>query len=63
MQSSRSDHLAEPPKEGGVYPGMTGWDAFWMTVMTVSWVALWGGVVYVAVKMSLRLPAKPRGHH
>jgi hypothetical protein len=60
---ARGHPWLEPAKEGAVYHGMTGWDAFWMTVMTFSWLVLWGAVIYVAVKMGNRRPSGPTGHH
>jgi len=42
---------------------MTGWHGFWMTLMMLVWIALWGAVIYVAVKMATRPPSNPRGQH
>ncbi|HEY5661381.1 MAG TPA: hypothetical protein VIR59_11375 [Gaiellaceae bacterium] len=46
-----------------MYHSLTGWDGIWMTVMTVSWIAVWGAVVYAAVKMAHRPPSDPKGLH
>jgi hypothetical protein len=37
--------------------------AFWMTIMMVFWLAFWGAVVFVAVRMANRPPSDPKGQH
>jgi hypothetical protein len=46
-----------------MYHWMTGWGGFWMTVMMVIWIALWGTVVYVAVKTANKPPSDPTAQH
>jgi ABC-type phosphate/phosphonate transport system permease subunit len=42
---------------------MTGWGGFWMTFVMAFWIVLWGGIVYVALKMANRPPSGPRSQH
>jgi len=39
---------------------MDGWDWIWMTFMMGFWVALFGVVVYIAVRLAQRPPTKTR---
>jgi hypothetical protein len=50
-------------KGGAMYYWMTGWDAVWMTVMTVSWIVLWGAVVCVALKLVNKPPRGSKAQH
>jgi hypothetical protein len=39
-----------------------GWGWFWMVPMMLLWIAVWGGVVYAAVRLGIqhgRQPSKP----
>jgi heme/copper-type cytochrome/quinol oxidase subunit 2 len=37
-----------------MYHSMDGWAWFWMTFLTVFWIVVLGGVIYVAVRMAQR---------
>ena len=39
--------------------GWNGWDWFWMVPMMLLWVAVLGGVVYIAVRLALQHSQKP----
>jgi hypothetical protein len=46
-----------------MYHWMDGWSWFWMTFMMVFWIALFGAVVYAAVKLANRPPSDPKGEY
>jgi len=47
---------------GAVYNHMNdwnGWDWFWMVPMMLLWIAVFGGVVYAAVRLALKHQHRP----
>lgn len=43
-----------------MYGHMSGWARLWMTIMSLTWIAILGFVIYVAVKLANRDSAKPK---
>ena len=39
--------------------GYDGWDWFWMVPMMLLWIAVFGGVVYAAVRLALKHSQQP----
>jgi hypothetical protein len=39
--------------------GYDGWDWFWMVPMMLLWIAVFGGVVYAAVRLALKHQQRP----
>jgi hypothetical protein len=39
--------------------GYGGWDWFWMVPMMLLWIAVFGGVVYAAVRLALKHQQRP----
>jgi hypothetical protein len=39
--------------------GWDGWDWFWMVPMMLLWIAVFGGVVYAAVRLALKHNHQP----
>ena len=42
-----------------MYHHMDGWDWFWAVPMGLFWIAVLGGVVYVAVRLAMQHERKP----
>jgi heme/copper-type cytochrome/quinol oxidase subunit 2 len=47
-------------KGGAMHTWIDGWGWLWMTLMMGFWLVVLGAVIYIAVRLAHRPPAKPR---